>query len=885
MSLSAFIRDYDRGDLKLTPSDHHVIIPNRDRPPASHALNLKNPARAAEWAKRYVEYALGRSAAGLAMEANVNMKRCQGRNEIYRFFIDLDFDVAGPEDAAGKMKRMPELLEAIQDAMVRLYGSLAHERIIFGRDYAATGMLKYHLHYPQIVTVAAKAVVALQYICDALIPNSAFSRDELDAAVDFAPARSSQVRVALCPKVKRNEGKVLLAGPDTIYYLLDTQLAIVPLTSASRSTYVDAITRANVAVYDDMLPISPSETILGLEWVAASAAGYTVGPRNEAVLCSDDLFPEVRERLAEMGIPVSLRRAAGKLMTLECDGPHVCPTDPEKSHNRENMFVTFSEAGVFAHCYCSPKKKILLEGMTVAEGAMSTVGYGAVAAAQTRMVDRSIFPPFDNATALISELYRVAALGPVEKMGLDWQNTLRDVFSMVSYGYENGVPVIYVKEKAHDMVGGGYHVQYLSIPRKEHTPLSSKEIFRIKRVSKDETESIQSISLNGLYPDESYYTVSVQSLGMWAGPRKSALNLSPAPNVQPARGPEFAYRAFKKAFIRYFDSVFLGNEDEERRPELREYILSWYAHALYGSGVGTQKLLVVAEPLGGIGKSALFSDISRMLTSWSPGYVRTVAGGFSRIATSFNDYAEGQRLLVIEEAETAVNTDSATVGALRDLVTAPSIEIRKKYKSPKTVANSMSVVLISNSGTSYLTSEDDRRVIVIAPASNAPDGGLAERQAAGSAWVQLMIDNLAAFGWYLTHDVPRWTTTFARRTIVTGEALKQGMFKTAVTASKILTAIAASLDEEPTLGMSIGHHIPASVTQDTILRFTVRDLAERARATPKQTRIEWARAKFNSSKHRERFVDVGGIQRRAVCFSCTAGQLEDATGLAIADDQ
>lgn len=81
----------------------------------------------------------------------------------------------------------------------------------------------------------------------------------------------------------------------------------------------------------------------------------------------------------------------------------------------------------------------------------------------------------------------------------------------------------------------------------------------------------------------------------------------------------------------------------------------------------------------------------------------------STITSERNSYADGARLVVLEEIRISGANRHATLDKLKDLITNDVIEIRTVYQKPKTVPNYVNVMAMTNHADALPLSEDDRR--------------------------------------------------------------------------------------------------------------------------------------------------------------------------------
>lgn len=113
---------------------------------------------------------------------------------------------------------------------------------------------------------------------------------------------------------------------------------------------------------------------------------------------------------------------------------------------------------------------------------------------------------------------------------------------------------------------------------------------------------------------------------------------------------------------------------------------------------------VVLHGMQGDGKSILGSALALAIEP-----KKTAIASTSSITSERNSYADGMRLVVLEEIRISGANRHATLDKLKDLVTNDSVEIRTVYQKPKTVPNYANIMAMTNHADALPLSDTDRR--------------------------------------------------------------------------------------------------------------------------------------------------------------------------------
>jgi hypothetical protein len=113
---------------------------------------------------------------------------------------------------------------------------------------------------------------------------------------------------------------------------------------------------------------------------------------------------------------------------------------------------------------------------------------------------------------------------------------------------------------------------------------------------------------------------------------------------------------------------------------------------------------VVLHGMQGDGKSILGEALGVAIEP-----KRKAIASTSSITSERNSYADGKRLVVLEEIRISGANRHATLDKLKDLVTNDAVEIRTVYQKPKTVPNYANIMAMTNHADALPLSDTDRR--------------------------------------------------------------------------------------------------------------------------------------------------------------------------------
>lgn len=284
----------------------------------------------------------------------VNARHNRSVTELFKFFLDVDFDKSD-KNFSKRFRHIDKLFVEIQRVVADVYGeSAAEEMIVWGRDMDATKLLKFHIHFPQIITDSSIGPDAAEYIRQSLQEVPGFSREEIFKAIDIQPLRSGQIRIPLVRKVKHETtgDKTLFSlQPQSEYFLYDNKSyePIYPSNDSAVASgkYIAALIKSSIIVFNDNIPTTPSQLIN-----AYRNEKYVNEENLETThLANNELINSILDHLRVKNIIVNHRDMDGRIIRFDSYGPHPCPVNPKIVHERENLYCTIKPDGVYVHCY------------------------------------------------------------------------------------------------------------------------------------------------------------------------------------------------------------------------------------------------------------------------------------------------------------------------------------------------------------------------------------------------------------------------------------------------------------------------------------------------------------------------------------------------------
>lgn len=161
---------------------------------------------------------------------------------------------------------------------------------------------------------------------------------------------------------------------------------------------------------------------------------------------------------------------------------------------------------------------------------------------------------------------------------------------------------------------------------------------------------------------------------------------------------------------------------------------------------------VVLHGMQGDGKTILGEALSVAIETG-----RKAIASTSTVVSERNSYADGMRLVVLEEIRISGANRHATLDKLKDLITNDSIEIRTVYQKPKTVPNFANVMAMTNHADALPLSDTDRRWAVFSSRFLSVEQLEAERGLAtgyfDKLWAYLRDEPEKVLGWLLAIDL------------------------------------------------------------------------------------------------------------------------------------
>lgn len=161
---------------------------------------------------------------------------------------------------------------------------------------------------------------------------------------------------------------------------------------------------------------------------------------------------------------------------------------------------------------------------------------------------------------------------------------------------------------------------------------------------------------------------------------------------------------------------------------------------------------VVLHGMQGDGKTILGAALSVAIETG-----RKAIASTSTVVSERNSYADGMRLVVLEEIRISGANRHATLDKLKDLITNDSIEIRTVYQKPKTVPNYANVMAMTNHADALPLSDTDRRWAVFSSRFMSVEQLTAERGPQTGyfdyLWGYVRNEPEKVLGWLLSIDL------------------------------------------------------------------------------------------------------------------------------------
>lgn len=161
---------------------------------------------------------------------------------------------------------------------------------------------------------------------------------------------------------------------------------------------------------------------------------------------------------------------------------------------------------------------------------------------------------------------------------------------------------------------------------------------------------------------------------------------------------------------------------------------------------------VVLHGMQGDGKTILGAALSVAVEEG-----RAAISSTSTVTSERNSYADGKRLVILEEIRISGANRHATLDKLKDLITNDAVEIRTVYQKPKTVPNYANVMAMTNHADALPLSEDDRRWGVFSSRFVTVGQLQAERGVAtgyfDKLWGYVRNEKAKVLGWLLSIDL------------------------------------------------------------------------------------------------------------------------------------
>lgn len=173
-------------------------------------------------------------------------------------------------------------------------------------------------------------------------------------------------------------------------------------------------------------------------------------------------------------------------------------------------------------------------------------------------------------------------------------------------------------------------------------------------------------------------------------------NIWVAPTLEPKKG---RIRPWLQ-FMRYMTA---------QEPTALEYIQWWLAMTVARPEIKVRTSIVLWSEAQGTGKTLCFELMRPLVGAQNYG-----VPNLNSVASNFNAWVEGKKLLVLNEAYDSADRNISN--ALKDLQTSDLIEINAKYRAPYHIPNYVHLAVTSNKPTPvYITKADRRHYVCRTP--------------------------------------------------------------------------------------------------------------------------------------------------------------------------
>ena len=475
----------------------------------------------------------------------------------------------------------------------------------------------------------------------------------------------------------------------------------------------------------------------------------------------------------------------------------------------------------------------------------------AISNAQDVFVDRTKPPTFDTVIGLFNYI-TVAASREYNNDATGRAEMITKIFAHVCMSESAGEDTWLVKTLS--KVDGG--IVYESVPISARNPLNRRAW--IMRNKKD--KKTQKVALYDLFARHAWiFTKSAQHLGPFADTPKNVVNVSPVPPVNPEIRNAGEYASFVSRFKEYFYRVFLSGEDD--KDAVFDYVMAYFREIMYGGK--TEKVLIITDPVGGYGKTLMMDVLAYVMGN---DYVRVIKRDISQLANGFNEFKEDTRVCVIEESGNFDNSRRINLDILKEMVTARTLRITRKYKETIERPNRYNWIILSNNNAPILVDESDRRVIWLNINNPFPDNE--ERKTRANAFADDIKTHLAEFAYYLKAEAPKWKT-YRDRVIITSSMKRKSEYTRTMMTHPIIEELAEGLTGIVGEGGTV-------TAEGGYVNFTRTDLLEILgyKYSAGQLAKKWLYAGFEKMPKR-RFTDYLDRKKITVCYRADVKTLED----------
>lgn len=278
--------------------------------------------------------------------------------------------------------------------------------------------------------------------------------------------------------------------------------------------------------------------------------------------------------------------------------------------------------------------------------------------------------------------------------------------------------------------------------------------------------------------------IALNDIGMY--PRYQGFEITPEGQYNTFKNWEFEPLLGDVSPYLEFCAYFFSDD-----PEFENYWHDWVANIFQRPWARNYTTPQLISPLEGVGKSYIAEFITDMIGT-GRGAGATVVGP-DQLFSPYTGFLAGKILVVVNEPSSDRETHSAK---LKNLITAPTININNKYGVAYDVDNYINYIFTSNKPFVTTMSGNARREAVYSPLSQDPRkvGAMVSKL---STWAKTEDGYAKVLNWYMTRDIAGFDPKVpAKMTVSKQAAIDASQTDTQVFAKDIWNWVKENLDGE-----------------------------------------------------------------------------------------